>query len=277
MAQVYLFLALGRALTRWATAAYRAIHTHPYSSRHRQEDAMVTTGTRMPPGQRDIGRFPRFGTHLDRPPPAVAATPVVEVSLPGGEVLSLPVADLVGQHRQQQTADFHCVSGWSARDLEWEGIAFATFYREFVAPRLDGATVTHVLFAGLDGHESLLVLEDTLADDVLLADRLNGAPLGDDHGAPLRLVSPQQYGYMSCKHLCRIEVLTSRPSRELGAAHPVSRVGLRGPLVVRHPRARVWEEERHTFLPARLLRPLYRLVYRRAFRHGLGGEPPRKD
>ncbi len=155
-------------------------------------------------------------------------------------------------------------------------MAFASFFREVVEDRLEpGANVTHVLFSGLDGHESLLLLEDALGDDVLLADRLDDEPLGPEHGAPLRLVSPAQYGYQSCKHLGRIEVLIGRPDRELGAAHRVSQVGLRGPLVVRHPRARVWEEERHTFLPARLLRPIYRLIYERAFRHGLGGEPPR--
>jgi DMSO/TMAO reductase YedYZ molybdopterin-dependent catalytic subunit len=236
-----------------------------------------TTRTGLPPGQRALDRFPRFGTHLNRPAPIVPASPVVEVSLPGAEDLSLPVGDLVGAHRRRLMADFHCVSGWSATGLVWEGIGFATFYREVVEPRLPAeAAVTHVLFAGLDGHESLLLLEDALGDDVLLADGLDGAPLDDDHGAPLRLVSPQQYGYLSCKHLCRIEVLTTPPSRELGAAHPISRWGLRGPLVVRHARARVWEEERHTFLPARFLRPLYRLVYKRAFRHGLGGEPPRR-
>lgn len=237
----------------------------------------ASTRTGLPPGQRALDRFPRFGTHLNRPAPEVPDSPVLEITVPGGADLSLPVGDVVGSHRRRLVADFHCVSGWSATGLAWEGIGFATFYRGVVEPRLPADTaVTHVLFAGLDGHESLLLLEDALADDVLLADRLDGAPLGDDHGAPLRLVSPQQYGYLNCKHLCRIEVLTSKPSRELGAAHPVSRVGLRGPLVVRHPRARVWEEERHTFLPARLLRPLYRLVYRRAFRHGIGGEPPRR-
>ena len=240
---------------------------------------MVTTGstsrTGLPPGQRALDRFPRFGTHLDRPPPPVPESPAVRVSMPGADDLSLSIEELVGPHRHALTADFHCVSGWSATGLAWDGIGFATFYREVVEPRTD-ADVTHVRFTGLDGHQSLLLLEDALADDVLLADRLDGEPLGDDHGAPLRLVSPQQYGYMSCKHLCAIEMLTSKPSGALGAAHPVSRIGLRGPLVVRHPRARVWQEERHTFLPARLLRPLYRLVYRRAIRHGLAGESPRR-
>ena len=47
--------------------------------------------------------------------------------------------------------------------------------------------------------------------DVLLAERLDGRPLDGDHGAPVRLVSPGQYGYISTKHLCRIELHTAAP------------------------------------------------------------------
>ena len=224
---------------------------------------MSTTRTRssLPPGQRRVEGFPRFGTHLDRPPPAVPPKPVIEVSGAGSAPSSLAVEELATMPRRELVADFHCVSGWSATDLQWEGVAFETFYRSVIEPSLPpGTTPSHVLFGGLDGFESLVTLEDALAEDVLLADRLDGAPLTADHGAPVRLVSPQQYGYINCKHLCRIELHTERPTRELGSAHPVSRRALRGPWVMRHPRARVWEEERHPYLPARLLRPFYRMV-----------------
>jgi DMSO/TMAO reductase YedYZ molybdopterin-dependent catalytic subunit len=172
---------------------------------------------------------------------------------------AVPVTDLASLPRTDRTADFHCVAGWSATDLHWEGVAFAEFYRSVIAPAVT-APITHVVFGGLDGFESVLLIDDAMASDVLIADRLNGRPLDTDHGAPARLVSPSQYGYMNTKHLCRIELLTAAPTRELGSAHPISRVGLRGPLVLRHPRARVWSEERHPYLSARRLRPLYRLV-----------------
>lgn len=235
--------------------------------------------TRLPPGQRALARFPRFGTHLDRPPPAIPADPSLEISTPDGVLTTLPLTTVAALPRTAVTADFHCVSGWSATDLHWEGVAFATLYRDVIEPELPaGLAVTHVVFGGLDGFESLVLLEDALEADVLLADRLDGEALGSDHGAPLRLVSPQQYGYMSCKHLCRIELHPAKPDRELGAAHPVSRRSLRGPFVLRHPRARVWEEERHPWLPARLLRPFYR----RAISVGIAlgarhPEPPDRD
>ena len=118
---------------------------------------------------------------------------------------------------RELTAHFHCVAGWSAADLRWEGVAFETFYRTIVEPALvPGAEVTHLVFGGLDGYRSVVLVEDALADDVLLAERLDGRRLGADHGAPVRLVSPAQYGYVSTKHLCRIEVHSSEPPHRGG-------------------------------------------------------------
>lgn len=65
---------------------------------------------------------------------------------------------------------------------------------------------------------------------------------------------------MNTQHLSHIRLHTAAPTEELGAAHPISKVGLRGPLVKRHPRARVWEEERHPSVAPRWLRGVYRLT-----------------
>ena len=220
----------------------------------------------LPPGQVALDRFPRFGTHFYRPAPRVPPDPEVEITGAVTETITLRVADLGTMPRRDLDADFHCVSGWTATGLHWEGVPFATLYRSVIEPALEpGATITHIVFTGLDGHESALLLEDALAENVLVADRLNGAALDSDHGAPARLFSPDQYGYMSTKHLCRIEVRTSAP-RRLGAAHPIAALGLRGPFVMRHPRARVWEEERHPFLPSRVLRPFYQSIIGRGIR-----------
>lgn len=208
----------------------------------------------LPPGQRLIEHFPRFGTHLGRPAPAIPADPVITID--GGAVATafdLPVADLADLPRREHTAHFHCVAGWSAADVHWEGVTFAAFFRAIVEPHLvPGAEVTHLVFEGLDGYRSTVLAEDALGDDVVLAEHLDGRPLGADHGAPVRLVSPSQYGYISTKHLCRIEVHSGEPRR------PRWSVGDR--LLESHPRARVWEEERHGSLPGWLVRPVYRAI-----------------
>jgi DMSO/TMAO reductase YedYZ molybdopterin-dependent catalytic subunit len=213
----------------------------------------------LPPGQRAIEGFPRFGTHLNAPPPTVPADPVIEIAGAVVEPISVPLARLATLPRRELTADLHCVAGWSATGLRWEGVAFATVYRELIEPVLaTGTPITHVVFEGLDRYRSIVQLEDALGDDVLIAEHLDGRPLDRDHGAPVRLVSPSQYGFMSTKHLCRIELHTAEPA---GRYHPSRRTQLWLDLVKPHPRARVWEEERHRYLPATLVRPLYhRLV-----------------
>ena len=213
---------------------------------------------RLPPGQYPIDGFPRFGTHLHRPPPAVPVDPVIEISGAVGKSFALPLAELTTLPRRELTADFHCVAGWSATDLHWEGVAFETFYRMIIEPSVPpGTSVTHVVFGGLDGYRSVMSIEDALAEDVLIAERLDGHPLDGDHGAPARLVSPSQYGFVSTKHLCRIELHTAEPSENY---HPSPIIDVELRLLKPHPRARVWEEERHRYLPAWSVRRVYRLL-----------------
>jgi DMSO/TMAO reductase YedYZ molybdopterin-dependent catalytic subunit len=209
----------------------------------------------LPPGQIVIGGFPRFGTRIADRPPAVPRDPVIEVRGAVTEGLDVPLGALATLPRRDLTADFHCVSGWSATDLHWAGVPFASFYRTYVEPALaPGVGVTHLVFRGLDGFRSALTIDDALGEDVLLADHLDGAVLDGDHGAPVRLVSPRQYGYLNTKHLCRIEVHTSEPT------HVQRSLALR--LLAPHPRARVAEEERHRFLPAWSVRHVYRVLMR---------------
>jgi len=206
----------------------------------------------LPPGQRAVDRFPRFGAHLHHPSPPVPPDPVIEVGGAVTEPFSVPLERLAELPRRQVTADFHCVAGWSATDLRWEGVAFATFYLRIIEPALQpGAPITHVVFRGLDRYRSIVAIQDALAEDVLIAERLDGRALDSDHGAPVRLVSPSQYGFVSTKHLCRIDVHTGDDHLQ-----PLRRA----PLIEPHPRARAWEEERHRYLPAWAVRPIYRLL-----------------
>ena len=227
------------------------------------EDAAQPVVT-LPPGQHRVEGFPRFGTHLHLPPPEVPAAPAIEVAGAVTEPFAVPLADLAGLPRREITADLHCVAGWSATGLRWEGVALETFYRELIEPTLQpDAVVSPVVFGGLDGYRVSASIEDALGVHVLIAEHLNGLPLDGNHGAPARRVRPNQYGFVSAKHLCRIEVHTSEPKDDFGG--PLfSRLFLKA--FHRHPRARVWEEERHRYLPtpaARLLGRVARVATRR--------------
>lgn len=210
----------------------------------------------LPPGQRRIDGFPRFGAHLGGPNPPIPIDPVIEVRGAVRNAFEIALARLADLPSREVVADFHCVAGWTATGLSWEGVRFGDFYRELIEPALaPDSVVTHIVFGGLDRQKSVLTIDDALADDVLIAERLNGHPLDADHGAPARLVSPGQYGYKSLKYLCRIDVRTAEPTE----LHPyrISNLFFR-----RHPRARVWHEERHSSIPVWLIRPAYRALIR---------------
>src|SRR6266700_2700533 len=99
---------------------------------------------RLPPGQHAIDGFPRFGTHPHRPAPPVPTDPVIEISGDVARSLTVPLAELAKLPRRELTADFHCVAGWSATNLRWEGVAFKTFYRTIIEPLQPDAAVTHI-------------------------------------------------------------------------------------------------------------------------------------
>ncbi|MGB0133775.1 molybdopterin-dependent oxidoreductase [Dokdonella sp.] len=212
----------------------------------------MRTSAALPPGQREIESFPRFGLtpFAVRFPKAIDA---IKVQIAGDVESSLEVGtELDALARVEQCSDFHCVTTWTHRALRWSGIRFSDFYRQVVVPLArPSAQATFVVLRGQDGARSSLPLEDLLASDVILADRLNGEPLTIKHGAPLRLVAPAHYGYKSVKHVNRIEFWTT--------SSEYRPVGFR---FMDHPRARVAYEERGQWIPGWVLRYLYRPLVR---------------
>ncbi|MBI4500814.1 MAG: molybdopterin-dependent oxidoreductase [Gemmatimonadetes bacterium] len=213
----------------------------------------------LPPGQRYIEDFPRFGIPFSAPPLLVGKPGLLRVAGAVARHLEVPVSRLAELQRRSMVADFHCVAGWTAPGLHWGGVAFRTFYESVIVPEASPEPgVSHILFEGADGYRAALALDDAFDESVLLADHLGGTALDNDHGAPVRLLSPKQYGYKSTKHLCRIELHTGEPVDGHRRADLRFLVGLVKP----HPRGRVSEEERHRYLPAWIVRGIYRILIR---------------
>ncbi|MCP5087681.1 MAG: molybdopterin-dependent oxidoreductase [Rhodobacteraceae bacterium] len=132
--------------------------------------------------------------------------------------------------------------------MEWEGIRFKDFFANIVKPTArPRPEASFVVFRCQDGYRCSLSLNDLLADDVMLADRLNGEALSIANGAPLRLIAPAHYGYKSPKHLNRIDFMQSDKNYRPAALR-----------FMEHPRARVDKEERGIGIPGWLLRFVYR-------------------
>lgn len=204
---------------------------------------------RLPPGQRWRKDLPRFGLlHFAERFPA--RPDLISLRI-GGAVrcdIELLSADFARLPRVQQTSDFHCVTTWSHAGLRWRGVRLRDVYEQLILPMAGPMPdATTVVMHGQDGARSSLSLADLLADDVLLADGMNEAPLTIAHGAPLRLVAPAHYGYKNVKHLSRLEFRS-----DMSTYRPNSY------RFMDHPRARVALEERGQWLPGWLLRRLYR-------------------
>lgn len=216
----------------------------------------------LPPGQIPRADFPRFGlTQYAERYPTQLTDSTVSVKILSSDAVALNNA-LSGLPRTTLQADFHCVTTWSCLDLVWGGVRFSDFFNLRVLPLTDtSAPMVGAILRAQDGYRTTLLLEDLMAEDVLLADELSAQPLSIEHGAPLRLIAPRHYGYKSLKHLSSIEFCATAP------------VIKHGPLAfLDHPRARVALEERGRWLPGWLLRYLYRPVVRstaKRFRVGM--------
>jgi len=154
---------------------------------------------RVPPGQKltekfpvlDLGVKPKFHEAHWR------FTVEGEIAHP----IDLGWEAFTGLHeRTQQTSDFHCVTTWSKLDVAWGGIRFAEL-AQIVQPTPAARFV--IMHCG-DGYTTNLALDDLLAEDVLLAYELDGAPLPLEHGGPVRMVVPKLYAWKSAKFLRRL-------------------------------------------------------------------------
>lgn len=112
---------------------------------------------------------------------------------------ALPVA--------RQVSDFHCVTGWSVEDVRWTGVRI----RDVLAPAGPLPEAGALSFVSAERpYVDSLTLEQALLPDVMLAWHMDARPLTRPHGAPMRLVVPQMYGYKSVKWVERI-VVTREP------------------------------------------------------------------
>jgi DMSO/TMAO reductase YedYZ molybdopterin-dependent catalytic subunit len=202
----------------------------------------------LPPGQRLIAEFPRFGVVSFAKRRLTNEGVRLEVSGPLTRAVVLTTTEFAQLQRVTVTADFHCAAGWSYRALRWTGFRFRDVWDTFILPSVQLADeVGFAVLRGQDGYRTALPLADLLAPDVLIVDRLNDQPLTVEHGAPIRLIAPAHYGYKSAKHLVGIEL-----RRDGDGYRPLL------PRLLDHPRARVAFEERGQLLPGWLLRYAFR-------------------
>ncbi|MFK8162370.1 MAG: molybdopterin-dependent oxidoreductase [Lewinella sp.] len=199
----------------------------------------------LPPGQKESDIFPRFGLpqYATRFPTEVDK---IRLSI-GGDLEEFEIGEeLHSLHRISQVSDFHCVTTWSKLNLNWSGYSFSDFYTSLILPKTS-KEISFVILKAQDGYKTSLPLADLMQQNVLLADQLNNQPLTLEHGAPIRIIAPDHYGYKNLKHLSRIEFYAEKQIVKQGYLSFMD-----------HPRARVAFEERASKGPGIIFRWLYK-------------------
>ncbi len=106
--------------------------------------------------------------------------------------------------RTKVFADMHCVTRWSRLGNVWEGVST----REVLSHIQVKPNAAYVVAYGYDrGWTTNMPLEEFAKEDCLFADTHDGAPLEDEHGAPLRLIIPRLYAWKSAKWVRGIEFI----------------------------------------------------------------------
>jgi DMSO/TMAO reductase YedYZ molybdopterin-dependent catalytic subunit len=101
----------------------------------------------------------------------------------------------------EQVSTFHCVTGWTVHDVHWRGVRFA----DLLAPAQPSVEARVLTFTSAEKpYVDTLTLEQAHLADVMLAYEMDGKPLAREHGAPVRVVIPDMYGYKGVKWVERI-------------------------------------------------------------------------
>jgi DMSO/TMAO reductase YedYZ molybdopterin-dependent catalytic subunit len=123
--------------------------------------------------------------------------------------LSLSYAELRALPRAHQVSDFHCVTGWTVKNVHWTGVRLTELF-----DRARPFPEVHALqfVSAEQPYVDYLSLDQALLKDVMLAYEMDGKPLPREHGAPLRLVIPEMYGYKGVKWLNQVNLVQEEGS-----------------------------------------------------------------
>ncbi len=127
--------------------------------------------------------------------------------------VELSLADLARLCDSQQITMHHCIQGWSGI-AQWGGVPMQVII-DLVRPKPEAKTVAFFSFGeALYGgtYYDTQSMENVRKPGCLLATHMNGEPLTEVYGAPLRLRVENQLGYKMVKWIERIEFVDSEKS-----------------------------------------------------------------
>ena len=152
---------------------------------------------RVPPGQRLLKALKPMG---GEPGSSLRQDFKLRVSGEVEQPFELDFAALAGLPVTELALDVHCVTGWSVLGARFKGVRL----KELAERAIPKATARHVVFEAAHGYTANVPIREALAPEVLVAFELDGQPLREPHGAPVRAVVPDLYFWKSAKWLTGI-------------------------------------------------------------------------
>lgn len=123
--------------------------------------------------------------------------------------LSLDYGELRKLPRASQVSDFHCVTGWTVKNVHWSGVRI----KDLLAQAKPLPKAHGIQFVSAEApYVDYLTLQQARLSDVMLAYEMDGEPLPREHGAPLRLVIPDMYGYKNVKWVSEVNLVPQAES-----------------------------------------------------------------
>jgi DMSO/TMAO reductase YedYZ molybdopterin-dependent catalytic subunit len=96
----------------------------------------------------------------------------------------------------EQVSTFHCVTGWTVSNVHWRGVRF----RDLLAAAQPHPEAQVLTFTSAEKpYVDTLTRQQAQLADVMLAYEMDGKPRAREHGAPVRVVIPDMYGYKGVK------------------------------------------------------------------------------
>ena len=106
--------------------------------------------------------------------------------------------------RVNQISTFHCVTGWTVKNVHWGGVRMS----DVLAASRPLPSAGALQFVSAENpYVDYLTTQQASLHDVMLAYEMDGKPLPREHGAPLRLIIPEMYGYKNVKWLQEINLV----------------------------------------------------------------------
>jgi len=161
-------------------------------------------------------RVPRMNSFVGlqaAPPPDFT----IQIDREGQQPLLISMDDIRALPKQELVYEFKCVEGWS-QIQHWGGVRLADFMKHHklgTRPGSAGGPDDLYKFVGMETPDKAyyvgIDMPSALHPQTLLAYELNGQPISQQHGAPVRLIIPHKYGVKNLKRIGRIFFADTRP------------------------------------------------------------------